>query len=77
MEQLSVNVASKESTSGHFAQGAKKVIMVDEINETSLVNGDCVLSTKNHTDLKMESDCLITIQNVYDPFSKMFQKSRD
>jgi len=72
-----VNVASKESTSGHFAKGAKKVVMVDEINETSLIKGDCVLSTKNHTDLNMKSDCLITIQNVYDPFAKMFQKSKD
>lgn len=51
--------------------------MVDEINETSFVEGDCVLSTKNHTDLNMKSDCLITIQNVYDPFSKMFQKAKD
>jgi len=77
MEQLTVNVASKESTSGHFAINPKRVEMVDEINETRFVKGDCVLSTKNHTDLNMKSDCLITIQNVYDPFSKMFQKSKD
>lgn len=75
--QTQVNVASKESTSGHFAKGATKVVMVDEINETRFIEGDSVLSTKNHTDLNMKSDCLITIQNVYDPFSKMFQKSRD
>ncbi|SUJ18947.1 Uncharacterised protein [Sphingobacterium spiritivorum] len=73
----SVNVASKESTSGHFANGAKRVVMLDEINETRMIEGDCVLSTKNHTDLNMKSDCLITIQNVYDPFIKMFHKSRD
>ena len=72
-----VNVASKESTSGHFAKGAKRVVMLDEITETSFVEGDCLLTTKNHTDLKMKSDCLITIQNVYNPFSKMFEKSRD
>jgi len=72
-----VNVASVESTSGHFAINPKRVVMLDKINETRFVEGDCVLSTKNHTDLNMKSDCLITIQNVYDPFSKMFQKSRD
>jgi hypothetical protein len=77
METKSVNVASKESTSGHFAKGAKKVVMLNEITETSFVEGDCILSTKNHTDLKMKSDCLITIQNVYNPFSKMFEKSKD
>lgn len=72
-----VNVASKESTSGHFAKGAKKVVLLNDITETSLVEGDCILSTKNHTDLEMKSDCLITIQNVYNPFSKMFEKSKD
>lgn len=76
MEKL-VNVASKESTAGHFAKGAKRVVMLDDITETSFVEGDCVLSTKNHTDLKMKSDCLITIQQVYDPFTRLFQKSKD
>ncbi len=77
MNTETLNVASKESTSGHYAKGAKRVVLLDEINETRLVEGDCVLSTKNHTALNMKSDCLITIQNVYDPFSKMFQKSKD
>lgn len=72
-----VNVASKQSTSGHFAKGAKKVVMLDDITETSFIEGDCILSTKNHTDLNMKSDCLITIQQVYNPFSKMFEKSKD
>lgn len=77
METKSVNVASKESTSGHFTKGAKKVVMLNDITETSFVEGDCLLTTKNHTDLPMKSDCLITIQQVYNPFSKMFEKSRD
>lgn len=72
-----VNVASKQSTSGHFAKGAKKVVMLNDITETSFIKGDSVLSTKNHTDLHMKSDCLITIQQVYNPFSKMFEKSKD
>lgn len=76
METL-VNVASKESTSGHFTKGAKRVVMLNDITETSFVEGDCILTTKNHTDLKMKSDCLITIQQVYNPLTKMFEKSRD
>ncbi|MEI2296456.1 hypothetical protein, partial [Sphingobacterium sp. ML3W] len=72
VQNQKVNVASKESTSGHYAVNPKRVVMLDDINETRFVEGDCVLSTKNHTDLNMKSDCLITIQNVYDPFSKMF-----
>lgn len=77
MNTEKINVASKESTSGHFATGAKKVVMLDEITETSFIEGDCILSTKNHTDLEMKSDCLITIQNVYNPLTKMLEKSRD
>lgn len=76
METL-VNVASKESTSGHFTKGAKRVVMLNDITETSFVEGDCILTTKNHTDLKMKSDCLITIQQVYNPLTKMLEKSRD
>lgn len=72
-----INVASKESTSGHFAIGAKKVVMLNKITETSFIEGDCILSTKNHTDLKMKSDCLITIQQVYNPLTKMLEKSKD
>lgn len=72
-----VNVASKESTSGHFAKGAKKVVMLDKITETSFIEGDCILFTKNHTDLEMKSDCLITIQNVYNPLTQMLEKSKD
>ncbi len=77
MKQTKVNVASKESTAGHFAKGAKKVILLNDITETSFVEGDSILSTKNHTDLKMKSDCLITIQNVYNPLTKMLEKTKD
>ena len=72
-----VNVASKESTSGHFAQGAVNVVLLDEVTETSWIEGESMLKTKNHTDLKLEKSAIVTIQNVYNPFSKMFEKSRD
>ena len=31
MQEKQINVASKESTTGHFATGAKKVVMLDKI----------------------------------------------
>jgi len=71
-----VNVAPS-SSSGHYVKGAKKVVNLDKVNETFVVEGESVLETKNHTSLNMESDCLITCQTVYNPFSKMFDKSRD
>jgi hypothetical protein len=71
-----VNVAPS-STEGHFVKGAKQVINLDNVNETFLVEGQSVLETKNHTSLEIEEDCLITCQVVYNPFEKMYSKSKD
>lgn len=71
-----VNVAPS-STEGHFIKGAKKVVNLDAINETFLVEGEAILETKNHTSLEIKENCLITCQMVYNPFSKMFTKSKD
>jgi len=76
MKTTTVNVAPL-STEGHFIKGAKQVVNLDAVNETFLVEGAAVLETKNHTSLEIEEDCLITCQVVYNPFSKMFAKSRD
>lgn len=77
MEALKkVNVAPS-STEGHFVEQSKNVINLDNMNETFLVEGGGLLTTKNHTTLEMKDDCLITCQTVYNPFSKAFEKSRD
>ena len=74
--EKATNVAPK-STSGHFVHKAKKVINIDSINDTFLVEGESELVTKNHTTLQQPKTCLITTQVVYNPFSKMFEQSRD
>ncbi|MBF0651685.1 hypothetical protein IR083_22970 [Dysgonomonas sp. GY75] len=71
-----INVAPS-STEGHFVTDAKKVVNLDKINETFLVEGKSKLVTKNHTTLEIKEDCLITCQVVYDPFLKAFEKSKD
>lgn len=71
-----VNVAPS-STEGHHVKGAKQVIPLDKINETFRVEGASVLETKNHTTLEMPKSCLITCQVVLNPWSKMYEKSRD
>lgn len=71
-----INVAPS-STEGHFVKGAKQVVNLDAVNETFLVEGESVLETKNHTSLSIPESCLITCQTVYNPFEKMYQKSRD
>jgi hypothetical protein len=71
-----VNVAPT-STSGHFIKGAKNVVNIDNVNDTYFVEGESVLETSNHTTLTRKESCLITTQEVYNPFEKMFEKSRD
>lgn len=71
-----VNVAPS-STSGHFVQGATSVVNLDEVAECYFVEGKSQLVTKNHTTLKQDQSCLITTQQVYNPFAEMFEKSKD
>ncbi len=70
------NVA-KKSTSGHFVEKAKKVVCLDEVKEAYFVDGEAVLTTKNHETLPLEKDCLILPQQVYNPYSKSLERSRD
>ena len=71
-----VNVAPS-STSGHYIQKAKKVVNLDAVAETFLVVGESDLVTKNHTTLQQKKTCLITTQQVYNPFAQMFERSKD
>jgi hypothetical protein len=71
-----INIAPS-STEGHFIKDAKNVVILDELNETFLVEGTSQLVTKNHTTIENSEDCIITCQTVYDPYSKIFQKSKD
>lgn len=74
--QNRVNIAPS-SKSGHYVEKAKQVIDLDMINEIFMVKGGGIMTTKNHTTLNMESDCLVTCQQVYNPFTKMMERSRD
>lgn len=71
-----VNIAPS-STEGHYVNKARKVIQLDDVTEAFFVEGKSQLTTKNHTTLEMEDDCLINCQVVYDPFAKMYERSRD
>lgn len=71
-----INVAPS-STSGHYITKTQKVINLDKVNETFLVEEPAELVTENHTSLIQEEKGLITCQMVYNPFAKMFEKSYD
>lgn len=71
-----VNVAPS-SDEGHFVEGAISVVNVDSVTEAFIVKGRSRLVTKNHTTLEMQDDCLINCQVVYNPFAKMFERSKD
>jgi hypothetical protein len=76
MEKELINVAPS-STEGHFVKNAEQVVNLDDVNETFEIKGSATLTTKNHTELEMEEDCMITCQHVYDHASKMTFKSKD
>lgn len=76
MKTEKVNVAVK-STAGHYVEKHKKVVNLDEVKEAFFVEGNAELSTKNHTTLPLEKDCLIMPQQVYNPYSKSLERSRD
>ena len=73
---LKENVA-KNSTEGHFVEEASRVICLDEIKEVYFVEGNAILTTKNHQTLPLEKDCLIMPQQVYNPYSKLLERSKD
>lgn len=70
------NVA-KNSTAGHFVEKAKRVVCLNEVKEAYFVEGEAILTTKNHTTLPLEKDCLIMPQQVFNPYSKSLERSRD
>lgn len=74
--ETKINVA-KTSTEGHFVEKAKQVVCLDEVKEAFFVEGDAELTTKNHQTLSLEKDCLIMPQQVYNPYSKMLERSKD
>lgn len=63
-----VNVAPS-STSGHYIENAKNVVALDNVREVFFVEGPSILTSQNHTTVKNETDCIITPQHVYNPFS--------
>lgn len=74
--ETKVNVAIN-STEGHFVEKAKKVVCLDEVKEAFFVDGEAELSTKNHQTLPLEQDCLIMPQQVYNPYTRSLERSRD
>lgn len=77
MEKVLRKNVSPSSQEGHFIEGAKSVIDLDIVNETFLVEGKSKLTTKNHTTLENKESGVITCQRVYNPFAKMFERSKD
>lgn len=71
-----VNVAPS-SDEGHFVKGAKNVIKLDDVTESFFVEGDSVLETENHTTLEMKEDCVVSCQQVYNPFAKRMERAKD
>lgn len=77
METIVKENVAKNSTNGHYVEKAKRVICLDGIKEAFFVEGEAELTTANHQTLPLEKDCLIMPQQVYNPYSKSLERSRD
>jgi hypothetical protein len=71
-----INIAPS-SSHGHFVKSTIKVINLDKINETFLVEEPSILETNNHTTLEINEPCIITCQQVFNPFEQSFNKAKD
>jgi len=73
-----INVAPS-STHGHFVKKAKKVVDLDSINETFLVevNEEATMVSENHLELPVNEDCLVVCQKTFNGFSALYEQSRD
>ncbi len=76
MKTIEVNVAP-QSTKGHFVREAVNVINIDEVKELFFVEDEHVLTSENHTTLKRDGDNLVFPQNVHNPLTGMFERSKD
>ena len=75
-KEKGVNIAPS-STSGHYIGEAKEVVELDKINETYWAEGPSKMVTENHHTLEIDESALITCQRVYNPFTSLYEKSRD
>lgn len=66
------------STHGHFIE-AKKVVNLDEINETFLVEveKETEMVSANHLNLPVNEDCLVICQKTFNGFSALYERSKD
>lgn len=71
-----VNIAP-QSTDGHYVEKSENVVNLDKATESFFVEGNAILTTSKHTTLPMEKDCFIAPQKVYNPFSEIFERSKD
>lgn len=77
METIVKENVAKNSTAGHYVEKAKQVICLDNVKEAYFIEGDAELTTKNHQTLPLEKDCLTMPQQVYNPYAKSLERSKD
>lgn len=79
MEKL-INVAPS-SIEGHFLKDYENVINLEDSLESFVVKvkdgSSAKLKTKNHTTLEIDRSCLINCQVVVNPFTGLYEKSKD
>lgn len=70
------NVA-KQSTHGHYIKKHKKVLCIDEVKEAFFIEGDAIMTSKNHGETPIANNSLVMPQQVYNPYTQSLQRSQD
>ena len=76
LKEATPNVAP-QSTKGHFIKNAKKVYMISEIKEAFFTEGDGIMTSENHGTTPIKDGSLQMPQQVYNPYSKSLERSKD
>lgn len=74
--EMEPNVAP-QSTKGHFIKKAKKVFCISEIKEAFFVEGDAIMTSENHGTTPISDGSLCMPQQIYNPYLKSLERSRD
>jgi len=76
LKEKQPNVAP-QSTKGHFIKNAKKVYCISEIKEAFFVEGDAIMTSENHGTTPIKNHSLLMPQQVYNPYLKILERSKD
>lgn len=76
LKEKEPNVAP-QSTKGHFIKNARKVFCISEVKEAFFIEGDSIMTSENHSNTPIANNSICMPQQVYNPYTKALERSKD